>query len=834
MTRHSMHLVTFSIIASLLIFTIAASATSETIVHAFSQMPNGGYPRVGLISDAAGNLYGTTPKGGSYGVVFRLSRNSHGQWTETVLHNFTGGNTGPDGSFPQSALTFDAAGNLYGTTSNGGSYGCGVAFKLSPVATGPWKETIIHSFACYPVDGTGPSGSLIFDAAGNLYGVTSLGGNVACGDGYTVYGCGVVYELSPSAAGYKETILYNFGNANFGEANPAGPLTFDASGNLYGTAQSGGNAACSFYGGCGTVFKLTKTTSGWTESTIYNLTGGADGDTPSSGVFFDEAGNLYGTGAGYYGYGGVFILSPDADGSWSETSPFTFTSSNSGFSGTNGNVVRDSAGNLYGAAEAGGNTTCTNNGCGGIYELTDSSTGWKETNLYSFTDGTDGAKPMATLLRDSAGNLYSTTYQGGKGAGSVFKLSPGSQGTWTESTLYDFPVFKEGTAPYAGLIPDGAGNYYGTTSTGGLNTSCLYWTGCGSVFKLTPNGSGGWTETVIYAFTGQNGDGIYPTGDLVLDSAGNLYGTTRTGGAVGSCPNYDDYCGTVFKLSPNGDGTWSESVIHAFTGYSSDGSNPFYGLVLDSAGNLYGTTTRGGTYDSGIAFELSPGSNGWTETILHVFGASGDAAGPSSTLVIDAKGNLYGTASSDSNGVGAVYRLSPSGSGWTESLLYVFTAGSNNSGGSSPQGNIVFDSAGNLYGAAIYGGSYGVGVVYKLTPTSSGSWTETLLYNFIGANGDGALPQGGVGFDSAGNLYGTTAYGGIYSGACTTTGCGTVFKLTPTSNGPWREQVLHRFSGGKDGSYPYANLVLDSAGNVFGTATASGTGNSGVIFEIKP
>ena len=834
MTRHSFKFA-FVTIASLLIFTLAASAATETIVHAFNPMPNGGFSQAGLISDAAGNLYGTTAKGGSYGVVFRLSRNSHGQWIETVLHNFTGGYTGPDGSSPQTSLIFDAAGNLYGTTSYGGAYNCGVAFKLSPVTTGPWKETIIHTFACYPNDGNRPTGSLIFDNVGNLYGVTGLGGSGNCGDGYTVYGCGAVYELSPSSTGYTETILYNFGNSSTQETSPAGPLALDAAGNLYGTAQSGGTVECSFYGGCGTVFKLTKTSSGWTESTIYSLTGGADGDTPSSGVFFDAAGNLYGTGTGYFNYGGVFILSPNSDGTWTETSPFTFTSANYGLWETYGNVVRDSAGNLYGAAEVGGNSTCTGYGCGGIYELSDGASGWTETNLYSFTDGTDGANPQATLLRDSAGDLYTTTINGGKGAGSVFKLSPTSKTSWAGTTLYDFPLLTEGTAPMAGLIPDGAGNYYGTTANGGNNVGCLYWTGCGSVFRLSPNGSGGWTETVIYAFTGKNSDGIYPSSNLVLDSAGNLYGTTRTGGVNGDCPNYDDYCGTVFKLSPTGNGTWTETVIHTFTGYPNDGSNPFYGLVLDTAGNLYGTTTHGGTWDSGIAFKLSPGSNGtYTETIGYIFGATGDTSGPSSTLIFDANGNLYGTASSFGTIPGAVYRLSPSTGGWNETILYAFSGGANSTNGAQPTGNIVFDSAGNLYGAAITGGTYGDGVVYKLTPATSGLWTQTLLYNFIGANGDGAWPEGGVAFDSAGNLYGTTTYGGIFSGACTSIGCGTAFELTPTSSGLWHERVLHRFAAGQDGAHPYGNVIVDSSGNAFGTASTAGPGASGVIFEIKP
>lgn len=825
------HKVTILLIGCLLGFTITASAATETVVHTFAIEPNGAYPNMGLIADAAGNFYGVTPKGGAHGIVFRLSKNAQGHWTETVLHNFLGGS---DGVVPQAGLMLDKAGNLYGTTQGGGVYNCGVAFRLSPTASGPWKESIVHTFACYPVDGNWPSGALISDAAGNLYGVTLEGGAGGCGDGYTTYGCGMVYELSPAGGGaYSETILDSFGTSSNSESNPSGPLAFDSQGNLYGTAETGGNGQNCYYYGCGTVFKLTKGSGGWTESTIYNLTGGADGDSPVSGVFFDAAGNLYGTGAGYYNYGGVFILSPNSDGTWSETSPFAFTNLSGGLWETVGNVALDSSGNIYGAAAVGGLASCLNFGCGGIYELVHGSSGWTQSDLYDFTDGTDGANPQATVLRDSSGNLYTTTFNGGKGVGSVFELSPASSGGWNGKAIYDFPLLTEGTMPYAGLTPDGAGNYYGTTATGGNNSSCGYSIGCGSVFKLSPNGKGGWKETVIYIFTGKNGDGAYPTGNLVFDSGGNLYGTTQTGGAVGTC-SYNDYCGTVFKLAPNSNGTWTETVLYAFTGYTKgDGSDPIYGLVLDAAGNLYGTTTRGGTYDTGTVFELSPSSGGtWTETILHIFGGTGDTANPSSPLVMDASGSLYGSTVPFGGGNGAVYRLSLSGSVWTETLLFQFPNAT--STGSGPAGNIVFDGEGNLYGATGFGGAYQVGTIYKLTPASSGPWTETVLYSFRGVNGDGSYPQGGVTFDAAGNLYGTTQRGGTYSSLCGSLGCGTVFEVSPTSSGPWHEQVLHRFAGGGDGSTPSSQLVVDPSGNAWGTASAGGSGGAGIVFEIKP
>lgn len=817
-----------SLMLGLLAFIGMAAASTETILHTFSQEPNGATPQAGLISDAGGNLYGTTEFGGAYGVVFRLSRNSHGQWTQTVLYNFTGGYTGPDGAYPVTSLTFDAAGNLYGATRGGGNSGCGTAFKLSPSSGGPWKESILHSFSCYPSDGSNPSGSLIFDAAGNIYGVTNIGGSGGCGDGYSVYGCGTVYELSPSGGGYVETILYSFTGSNNVESNPAGTLAFDKSGNLYGTAQTGGTHACGSYYGCGTVFKLTKGSSGWTESTIYDFAGTTDGDTPTSGVVFDAAGNLYGTSEGYWSYGSVFELSPNSDGTWSET---TLYSSNPNYNFLFGVPVFDAAGNVYVNEVSYTRSVCSGTNCGDVLKLSHGSSGWTATTLYSFTGGKDGDEPFGTLLFDSAGNLYTTTSAGANGIGSVDKLSPAS-GTWKATVLYDFPVMTEGTVPYSGLTPDGAGNYYGTTTKGGTLSG-------GTVFKLAPNGSGGWKETVLYNFTGitqgQTGDGAYPLGNLLLDAAGNLYGTTQLGGIFSfNCNSVNaEECGTVFKLSPNGSGGYTETILHTFTGYTTgDGANPSAGLIMDSSGNLYGTTKYGGAHGAGTAFMLSPSSSGtWTETVLASFGASiSDVTDPSGPLTRDSQGNLYGTGDAiSSGGYPTVFRLSPTGSGYTESILFTFTTQNE---GYDPEGGVILDAAGNLYGTTYRGGPYEGGIVYKLTP-SSGTWTQTVLYNFIGVNGDGALPQAGVTFDALGNLYGTTVYGGIYNGTCQI-GCGTVFKLSPNSNGTWHESVLHRFTAGKDGSLPWAPVTLDSAGNVYGTASSSGNGASGVVFEIKP
>jgi uncharacterized repeat protein (TIGR03803 family) len=817
------------IISLVLACSVAASAATETIAHAFNRTPNGANPRAGLISDAAGNLYGTTMKGQSFGVVFKLSRNKQAQWVETVLYSFKGGYYGPDGSTPAGGVIFDSAGNLYGTTSYGGTSDCGTVYKLSPTASGPWKETILHNFACYPSDGAYPTGGLIFDSAGNLYGVTGEGGSGDCNDdqGDPPFGCGTAYELSPAAGGaYSETILYDFTTGNVYESYPSGSLAFDKSGNLYGTAAQGGSGEYCYYYGCGTVFELTHSSSGWTESTIYSLTGLDDGDTPISGVVFDTAGNMYVTGSGGYGYGGLFELSPSGS-SWTETTLYTFSSS---LYGPQGAVVLDSAGNVYGTAFGGGNLTdCNKGGCGAVYEVSPGSSGWTESTIYEFTGGSDGASPDATLLRESSGALFTTTYNGANGAGSVFELASVS-GRWKGTTLYDFPDLTEGTNPYGGLLADGQGNYYGTTTSGGTNIPCSYYTGCGTVFKLTPSGSG-WTETVLYSFTGTNGDGSYPTGNLVLDSEGNLYGTTQYGGITNYCLGGSNQCGVAYKLSPNGNGTWTETVIHQFAGGTTDGGNPAYGMVIDSSGNLYGTTGAGGANGLGTAFELSPSTGGtWTETLLHSFGGPPDVAPPTSGLTFDKSGNLYGVGGNGEYSAGGVYRLSPSGGSWTESVLFSFSF--SNLSGYNPAGNLVFDGEGNLYGVTINGGSYGVGLAYKLTSAISGTWTESIVYNFRGVDGDGAYPNAGLTFDSEGNLYGTTLYGGVFGGPCSTLGCGAVFELTP-SGATWHEHALHLFAGGNDGSNPQAPVVVDSAGDVWGTTANGGIGGSGIVFEIK-
>jgi uncharacterized repeat protein (TIGR03803 family) len=310
-------------------------------------------------------------------------------------------------------------------------------------------------------------------------------------------------------------------------------------------------------------------------------------------------------------------------------------------------------------------------------------------------------------------------------------------------------------------------------------------------------------------------DGEGPTDGLVLDAAGNLYGTTEGDGGP-----YKH--GTVFELSPGSDG-WKETVFHRF-GVHDYGSDPYAGLAFDGAGNLYGTAPAS-------AFELATDSKGWRETILHEFtGQHRDGEGAFAGVILDTAGNLYGTteAGGGSNrcggGCGTVYQLSPTSDGkWKETILHRFQADWD---GTYPGvGALILDGVGNLYGTAD-GGVTGYGVVFRLSPSSDGHWKETILYNFKGG-ANGIQPSAGVVMDNAGNLYGTTSAGGS---SCS---CGVVYKLTPGSNGKWTYTVLHRFTGA-DGAGPNANLILDGQGNLYGTTTTGGAGGYGVAFELTP
>lgn len=415
-----------------------------------------------------------------------------------------------------------------------------------------------------------------------------------------------------------------------------------------------------------------------------------------------------------------------------------------------------------------------------------------ETTLYNFLGIPDGENSASPLVFDKVGNIYGTTQGGGSlGYGAVFELSPPTVqgGAWTEAVLYSFPWGNDGLNPSSGLIFDGKGALFGETLYGGVGNR-------GIIFKLTPPAVQGdsWNETTIYSFcaSGTCTDGQTPSGGLVFDKKGNVYGTTQYGGSAG--------CGVVFELAkPNSQqGNWTETVLHNFcvqVEKHPEGRLPQNGVIFDKAGNLYGTTAWGGG------------------------------------------------SSVCSNGCGTVFELSIVGALWTERALYAFQG---NGDGNIPASGLIFDSLGALYGTT--GGTTGLnfGNVFKLTPHQGGAWSESVVYTFQGAQGDAYYPGSGVTFKGK-DLYGTTQEGGsaLCSYGSQSVGCGTIFKLTPpkTGTGMWTETIEFNFQGGiggnGGGANPMANLTLKN-GAFYGTTyygSSAGSGcpfGCGVAFELVP
>ncbi len=370
-----------------------------------------------------------------------------------------------------------------------------------------------------------------------------------------------------------------------------------------------------------------------------------------------------------------------------------------------------------------------------------------------------------------------------------------------ETNLNSFEgSFKDGSVPLGGLVADAAGNFYGTTSAGG-NFS---W---GTVFELSPQSNGSWIETVLYNFTGGN-DGAIPTGSLIFDKLGNLYGTTSSGGFQGNDCNVGGG-GVAFELSPGASGSpWTETTLHAFKcSTGNDGANPVGALVFDTKGNLYGTTIIGGASNVGTVFELSPASNSWTENILHSFSGN-DGLSPHAGLIIDSTGALFGTTfrGGDTNS-GVIFRLRVEQAGWILRVLFSF----HGPDGAAPNSALILHNN-ILYGTTETGGFYDEGEVFQAL---KGSITVTVVYSFLGG-ADGTSPNGVVA-DPSGYLYGTTNSGGSGRFA------GTLYQLKPSSQqgDPWTKTVLHKFQADKDGGYPAGNLII-SQGALWGTTSQGG------------
>lgn len=383
-----------------------------------------------------------------------------------------------------------------------------------------------------------------------------------------------------------------------------------------------------------------------TQKIIHNFGSPGDGYSPSGGIIFDQSGNAYGTtGLGGVGRGAVYQLVPNADGTWTENVICLF--GNQAPNGPEGPLVFDTFGNLYGIAG-------TDNGLGAVFRLTPSGDGsWNEATLHTFTGGSDGDSPSGLGIYSN--QSYATAFTGGfYDGGATLAFGQISVFRWYDLVLHAFGNGQDGLGPIGPLTFDGFGAMYGVTQSGGASR-------LGIVYRLTPNlGRPGWTETILYEFkgSGDHNDGANPIGGVVLDSKGNLYGTTELGGRS----NW----GTVFELTPQPDGTWTEKVIHQFT--PPDGRNPGGALTFDWAGNLYGVTPFGGSYNWGTVFKLIKHPNGaWTEDVLFSFTNGLDGGEPTGGVVLDNRGNLYGTAENGGTyqctglyyGCGVIYELTP-------------------------------------------------------------------------------------------------------------------------------------------------------------------------------
>lgn len=338
--------------------------------------------------------------------------------------------------------------------------------------------------------------------------------------------------------------------------------------------------------------------------------------------------------------------------------------------------------------------------------------------------------------------------------------------------------------------------------------------------SLGASGAGAASTTQVIYSFGGGADGEYTDTELVIDRAGNLYGTSVQGGQFSS--------GTVFQLTPTASG-WTHTVLYSFTG-GADGGEPYKGVTLDARGNIYGTAGVGGLYvgpcvdtGCGVVFKLTNSGGTWKYRVIHSFTGGNDGYGPGAGVTVDSHGNIYGmTPTGGANGLGIVYQLQPGTNGnWTEKVIHTFTGGADGLGGSA--GRLLLDAAGNIYGVCTTGGANGAGVLFKLTPTPAGEWNLSALYAFKGTP-DSGFPYGTVVPDSKGNLYGTTYYAGAKN-------LGSIYRLS-RHNGVWIETGLYSFKGGTDGSGPISTLVADAAGNLYGTTSEGGAACScGTIFK---
>ena len=691
-----------------------------------------------------------------------------GEPSYSILHSFQGAE-----SNPQAALTSDGRGNIYGTTSHGGPSDGGTVFTLRTDGTGFQR---LHTFVGGESDGLQPAAPLVLDGSGNLYGTTMRGG---ASNG------GTLFRLRVDGSDFA--LLHSFAGASDGW-NPAAALTSDGSGNLYGTASAGG--ASNF----GTIFRLR--TDGTAFQILHTFRGGAGGGrNPRASLILAGSGSLCGTtlqggqpgvlGVESDGTGTLFRIGTDGTG-FQVLRAFPAAAKDGLY--PSGPLVADAAGNLYGMTTFGGA------GFGTVFRVREDGSAFLI--LHSFAGlPNDGADPVDALVLDRSGNLYGMTKgAGGSGSQAIFKLRTDGAGY---QLLHTFVEPGDGNAPSGALILDGSDVLYGTMSFGGSSNS-------GTLFSI---GTDGRLFQVVHPFAGFTDDGSHPLSSVIRDGSGYIYGTTPQGGP--------SYAGTVFRMRPDGSGF---QILHAFSGGVSDWGGPQAAVVLDGAGNLYGTTNLGGSSNAGSIFRMRTDGSGFQ--LLHAFaGGADDGARPAGALVLDGANNLYGTASHGGpTDRGVVFRVRTDGSGYQ--ILHTFSDASLSSEGGGPLASLLLDGAGNLIGTTASIGTGGGGV-FRMRTDGTGFG---VLHAFAGGTSDGSQPTSSLIADGLGNLYGTTSIGG-------SSNSGTVFRMRTDGTG---FRLLHSFAGGaSDGRSPNAALLLDAAGNLYGTASSGGPSNAGTVFTVR-
>jgi uncharacterized repeat protein (TIGR03803 family) len=745
-----------------------------TTVQSFSQVLDGVQPVSPLVLGADGNYYGVSTRGGRAddGVVFQTTPSG----TTTIFFDFANDDTG--GTHPRAGLCIAGDGNFYGTTSQGGANGDGTLFQLTTAGV----ETTFHSFVGSS-DGSTPVGTLVRGATSGLFGVCSSGGSSSSG---------TVFELT-TGGGF--VVLHAFGgfvgnnNVNDGKFPNSGLCLGSSDGNFYGVTGEGGA------GTSGAVYSITSTGT-YTLLHSFDLTTGGFPD----GALVELSGTP-GTFMGVTALGGankegvVYQISSTMQ----FNDVYDFSLDQGAIGEPFGQLTRGSEGLYYGfGAEGGANDS------GGIYAISPLGGVTSVRASFGRLDGETPLETTAGLTAANGGNLFFgvTELFGASNQGLIFTLA-NEGGAFT--VLHDF--FQGGNATSkAGLVRDSAGFLYGTTAAGGASN-------LGTVFELTPGG----VFATLYNFAGPDAstpEGATPSnGPLVLDSDGDLFGTTSAGGT--------NNMGTAYKLD-NGELT----TLHSFgninsQGILADGSAPEAGLTL-SNGNFFGVAPNGGENNDGVFFQLTPA--GMFTSLQFLLPAEGSSANDS--LVLGGDSNFYGTAfGGGANGTGAVYSFSQSGA---ETPVYSFSALDNNrhnSDGAFPSASLLEGASRLFFGTAQGGGANGNGTIFTVTP--EGGFNP--LYSFSalvnGSNADGAAPQGLV-KGSDGNFYGCTVVGGANQN-------GTLFVITPDGT----LTVLHTFatvSGGvnAEGAGPVAPLLETTPGTFYGTAQSGGAGQVGTIFSL--